>query len=61
MYWFQLICPFLYLYFSDGNNNDESRVKKKPGVKVGGGPGDGGMKKLGLKKGKGGQSKLLFV
>jgi len=45
---------------NDGNNNDESRIKKKSveeePVAV-----DAGMKRLGLKKGKGGQSKLFFV
>lgn len=46
---------------NDGNNNDGSRAKQKFGVNIEEGPVDGGMKRLGLKKGKGGQSKLFFV
>ena len=61
LFWFDSNSSFLYLCLSDGNNNDESGGKKKPGVKVEGGSKDGGMKKLGLKKGTGGQSKLFFV
>ena len=50
-----------HFYYSDGNNNDESRAKKKFGVDIEEGPVDGGMKRLSLKKGEGGQSKLFFV
>ena len=48
--------------FSDGNNNGESRAKKKSAVNMNieGRSVDRGEKRLSLIKGKGGQSKLFF-